>query len=119
MIAVIFEVIPAEGKRGEYLDLAAELKSELSRIDGFVSIERFQSLTTPQKLLSLSYWETEESVQKWRNLEIHRAAQTKGRSGLFSDYRLRVAWVERDYGMSSREQAPADSKTFHQSRGEL
>ncbi len=114
MIAVIFEVTPADGNRDEYLDLAADLKPELSKIKGFISIERFQSLTNPEKLLSLSFWETEESIREWRNLEMHRAAQKKGRNGVFSDYRLRVAFVERDYGMNSREQVPPDSKTFHQ-----
>lgn len=114
MVTVIFEVIPATGKRDEYLDLAAQLKPELSKIEGFISIERFQSLTNPEKILSLSFWENEESIQKWRNLEMHRAAQKKGRSGVFADYRLRVAVVERDYGMQAREQVPADSKNFHQ-----
>lgn len=114
MVAVIFELIPAAGKRDEYLDLAAKLKPELSKIEGFISIERFQSLTNPEKILSLSFWENEESIQEGRNLEMHRAAQKKGRNGIFSDYRLRVAFVERDYGMQAREQVPTDSKTFHQ-----
>lgn len=114
MIAVIFEVIPAREKRGEYLDLAAKLKPELSRIEGFISIERFQSLTDPDKILSLSFWEDEESIAEWRNFEEHRAAQNKGRSSVFADYRLRIAGVIRDYGMSDREQAPNDSKEIHQ-----
>src|SRR5215204_8090 len=99
MIAVIFEVVPAKGKRDEYLDIAAQLKSELTKIEGFISIERFQSLVDPEKILSLSFWETEESVRAWRNTELHRAAQTVGRASVFRDYRLRVAFVERDYGM--------------------
>jgi heme-degrading monooxygenase HmoA len=114
MVTVIFEVIPAAGKREEYLDLAAQLKPELSKIKGFISIERFQSLINPEKILSLSFWEDEEAVAAWRNIELHRAAQIKGRSEVFSDYRLRVAVVERDYGMQTREQVPTDSKTFHQ-----
>ena len=114
MIAVIFEVVPAEGKRGEYLDIAAGLRDELTEIEGFVSIERFQSLVTPEKILSLSFWETEESVRAWRNTELHRAAQAVGRASVFRDYRLRVAFVERDYGMSERTEAPPDSRKFHQ-----
>lgn len=113
MVAVIFEVIPAEGKRDEYLDIAAKLKPELIKIEGFISIERFQSLTNPEKILSLSFWENEESIRHWRNLEMHRAAQEKGRAEVFADYRLRVADVKRDYGMSEREQVPQDSAEFH------
>ena len=114
MIAVIFEVIPAEGKRDEYLDLAAKLKPELGKIEGFISIERFQSLTNPEKILSLSFWENEESVRQWRNLEMHREAQQKGRTTVFADYRLRVAVVQRDYGMNNRAEVPPDSAKFHQ-----
>ncbi|MEP6900495.1 MAG: antibiotic biosynthesis monooxygenase [Actinomycetota bacterium] len=113
MITVIFEAIPAAGKWDEYLDIAAELKPELSKIEGFISIERFQSLTNSKKVLSLSFWESEESVRQWRNLELHRAAQTKGRATVFDDYRLRVAIVERDYGMNDRAQVPPDSEKFH------
>src|SRR6185436_12445899 len=110
MIAVIFEVVPAPGRRQEYLALAAELRSELERIDGFISIERFESLTNPGKILSLSVWRDEDAVQRWRNVEGHRAAQAKGRGGVFADYRLRVASVIRDYGMLERGQAPSDSR---------
>jgi heme-degrading monooxygenase HmoA len=113
MIAVIFEVVPAPGRRQDYLDLAAGLKSELEKIDGFVSIERFASLTNEGKILSLSIWRDEEAVKRWRNLEAHRAAQAKGRGGIFADYRLRVASVIRDYGMVERDQAPEDSRTIH------
>jgi heme-degrading monooxygenase HmoA len=114
MIAVIFEVLPASGKRNEYLDIAAQLKPELSKIEGFISIERFQSLVNPNRILSLSFWRDEASIAKWRNLEMHRAAQAKGRATVFDDYRLRIAVVERDYGMNEREQAPADSRKIHQ-----
>lgn len=114
MIAVIFEVWPAEGHERQYLDLAAALRSELDGIDGFISIERFQSLTEPGKLLSLSFWRDEEAVRAWRNIAAHRAAQAKGRAGVFRDYRLRVAGVMRDYGMTDRSQAPADSRVAHQ-----
>ena len=96
MIAVIFEVVPAPGKRQEYLDLAAKLRPDLEKLDGFISIERFASLTDETKLLSLSFWRDEEAVKRWRNLESHRAAQAKGRGGVFADYRLRVASVLRD-----------------------
>lgn len=113
MIAVIFEVVPAPGQKDTYLEIAAGLRDELSNIDGFISIERFQSLVDENKVLSLSFWRDEEAILAWRNLEQHRAAQARGRSGVFSDYRLRVASVMRDYGMSEREQAPADSRAAH------
>ena len=110
MIAVIFEVWPTEGRKQAYLDLAAQLRPELERMDGFISIERFQSLTDDGKLLSLSFWRDEAAVAAWRNLEHHRAAQKAGRDGVFRDYRLRVAHVLRDYGMTERAEAPADSR---------
>ncbi|AWK02901.1 antibiotic biosynthesis monooxygenase [Flavobacterium crocinum] len=113
MIAVIFEVIPNEGKKDEYLDIAASLRPELNYIDGFISIERFQSLADPGKILSLSFWRDEESIQQWRNLEMHRHAQAKGRNGIFKDYHLRIATVVRDYGMSERKETPEDSSQFH------
>ncbi len=112
-IAVIFEVMPAEGKKQEYLDIAAALKPELEKIDGFISIERFQSIYDPGKILSLSFWRDEAAIRQWRNLELHRDAQVKGRAEIFSGYRLRIAGVIRDYGMFDRTEAPADSKTFH------
>ncbi|MEO8629863.1 MAG: antibiotic biosynthesis monooxygenase [Betaproteobacteria bacterium] len=115
MIAVIFEVQPAEGRKQEYLDLAAQLRPALEKIDGFISIERFASLTTEGKILSLSFFRDEEAVQAWRNLGEHRFAQAKGRGGVFADYRLRVAGVIRDYGMFDRTQAPVDSKRTHDS----
>ena len=110
MIAVIFEVIPAEGRRDEYLGIAADLKPLLASIDGFISVERFESLAQPGKILSLSIWRDEAAVKAWRNLEAHRIAQAAGRGGVFSDYRLRVASVMRDYGMTARDEAPADSR---------
>jgi heme-degrading monooxygenase HmoA len=113
MIAVIFEVWPEAGRRQEYLDLAAELRPLLAEIDGFISIERFESLTEPGKILSLSCWRDEAAIAKWRELELHRCAQAKGRAGVFKDYRLRVAGIIRDYGMSDREQAPRDSRKRH------
>jgi heme-degrading monooxygenase HmoA len=114
MIAVIFEVRPAEGRMTHYLDHAARLREELERIDGFVSVERFQSLTEPGKLLSLSYWRDEEAVARWRNHAAHRATQAAGRAGIFDDYRIVVASVVRDYAMRERrEAAPADSRRAH------
>jgi heme-degrading monooxygenase HmoA len=110
MIAVIFEVWPADGRKQTYLDIAAELKPELERIDGFLSIERFQSLMNETKLLSLSFWRDEAAVAAWRNVEHHRSAQKAGRNGVLRDYRLRVAHVLRDYGMNARAEAPADSR---------
>jgi heme-degrading monooxygenase HmoA len=113
VIAVIFEARPAEGRGADYLDTAAALKPLLQQIDGFVSIERFQSLSEPGKLLSLSFWRDEAAVAQWRKLEAHRSAQQAGRAGVFADYRLRVAQVLRDYGMEDREQAPRDSRDTH------
>lgn len=113
MIAVIFEVYPAEGKTQQYLDIAAELKPLLSEIDGFISIERFASLTEEGKVLSLSFWRDEQAITDWRQLETHRTAQQQGREGVFANYRLRVAEVSRDYGMAERQQAPVDSKERH------
>ena len=110
MMAVIFEVTPAPGQRGAYLDAAAALKPLLAQIDGFVSIERFESLSAPGKLLSLSFWRDEEAVACWRQMEAHRHTQRLGRASIFRDYRLRVAAVVRDYGMHDREEAPPDSR---------
>ena len=113
MIAVIFEVWPRSGQKQAYLDIAAQLRPLLNDIDGFISIERFESLTEPGKILSLSIWRDEQAVEMWRKLSEHREAQAKGRSGVFQDYRLRVAGVIRDYGMFEREQAPLDSRKQH------
>lgn len=112
-IAVIFEVIPAEGQRAAYLDTAAALRTYLEQMDGFISIERFESLTQPGKILSLSFWRDEDAVKQWRNLEVHRKAQAAGRRSIFENYRLRVAGVIRDYGLNEREQAPNDSINIH------
>lgn len=113
MIAVIFEVQPAEGRKDEYLRIAAGLRPVLEQIDGFISVERFQSLTNPDKLLSLSLFRDEDAVKAWRNTITHRNAQAMGRDGVFADYRLRVAHVLRDYGMEDRTEAPADSRDAH------
>ena len=109
MIAIIFEVVPAEGKTDAYLAYAAQLKPELEKMDGFISVERFESLTTPGKLLSLSFWRDEEAVKNWRNHAEHRKAQVAGRAGVFADYRLRVVSVIRNYGPHDRGEAPADA----------
>lgn len=113
MIAVIFEVWPAEGKREHYLDLAAALRDELATIEGFISVERFQSLREPGKMLSLSFWRDEAAMLAWRRKAAHRAAQEDGRGGTFADYRLRVAAVMRDYGLHERAEAPPDSRAHH------
>lgn len=113
MIAVIFEVEPAPGRTDDYLDIAAGLRPMVEDIDGFISIERFQSLVDPEKILSLSFWRDEDAVQAWRNVAEHRQAQQDGRDGIFSDYRLRIASVIREYGMHDRAQAPDDSKALH------
>lgn len=113
MIAVIFEVRPKPDRKDAYLDAAARLKPLLVEMDGFLSIERFQSLTDPEKILSLSFWRDEAAVARWRQLEAHRQMQDAGRKSIFADYRLRVASVLRDYGMNERDEAPADSRAVH------
>ncbi|WP_271784956.1 antibiotic biosynthesis monooxygenase family protein [Aquimarina algiphila] len=113
MIAVIFELLPNTGCKEEYLQIAKELKPKLETIDGFISIERFQSLSENEKLLSLSFWRDEKSILQWRTIESHRRAQSKGRTHIFKEYRLRIADVSRDYGMFDRDEAPNDSKGFH------
>ena len=113
MIAVIFEFTPADGRFSDYSDLAAGLSSAVKGFDGFVSIERFQSITSPGKFVSLSFWRDEEAVRKWRNVQKHREAQAKGRGGIFASYRLRIASVIRDYEMDRRGEAPEDSRKVH------
>ena len=116
MIAVIFEVFPHPDRREEYLDVAAKMRPLLDEVDGFISVERFQSLTNPEKLLSLSFFRYEEAVQNWRKLTAHRGAQAAGREGIFTDYHLRIAHVIRDYGMFDRAEAPQDSQEIHPPR---
>lgn len=113
MIAVIFEVVPAPGRMDLYLDTARDLRPLLDGIDGFISIERFRSLTDATRLLSLSFWRDEAAVKAWRTTEEHRAAQSLGRQGVFDAYRLRIASVVRDYGLNDRNEAPEDSRHFH------
>lgn len=113
MIAVIFEVQPHADQGDAYLQAAERLRPLLSQMDGFISIERFQSLTSPGKILSLSFWRDEAAVRGWRNAAEHRLVQTLGRELVFESYRLRVAQVLRDYGMGDREQAPEDSRLVH------
>jgi heme-degrading monooxygenase HmoA len=113
MIAVIFEVWPHEEHRSAYLDWAARLRTELEKMEGFLSIERFESLTNRGKLLSLSFWRDEECLARWRQLEAHRAAQAAGRKTMFRDYHLRIASVIRDYSLEDRAQAPEDSRRLH------
>jgi len=116
MIAVVFEVWPARGRKDDYLAIAADLHDDLVHIDGFISVERFQSLSDPEKLLSLSFWRDEDAVKRWRNHVKHRESQMKGRSGIFADYRLRIAATIRDYGMTERAAAPEDSRAMHDQR---
>jgi heme-degrading monooxygenase HmoA len=113
MIAVIFEVIPHADKKQNYLDMAAKMRPLVEQIDGFLSVERFQSLTNPEKLLSVSFFRDEAALDEWRKLTDHRKAQNAGRNSYFKDYRLRVAHVMRDYGMEEREHAPQDSRVLH------
>ena len=113
MIAVIFEFTPAPGRFPEYMELVAKLKPELEKAEGFISLERFESITSPGKFVSLQFWKDEEAVRRWRNLQQHREAQKKGRAGIFAGYRLRIAGVRRDYTMDARTQAPRDSVAVH------
>jgi heme-degrading monooxygenase HmoA len=113
MIAVIFEFTPSPGRFPDYMALVETLKPELAKADGFISLERFESITAPGKFVSLQFWRDEESVAKWRNLHKHREAQKKGRGGIFASYRLRIAGVIRDYTMDARTGAPADSVAAH------
>src|SRR5262245_61825276 len=113
MIAVIFEFTPREGKFPDYMRLVGELKPELDKAEGFISLERFESITTPGKFVSLQFWKDEESVKKWRNVQKHREAQKQGRASIIGSYRLRIAGVIRDYSMDERAQAPADSVSVH------
>ena len=113
MITVIFEVWPKEGKAADYFDIAASLRPELEKLDGFISIERFESVSLPGKFLSISFWRDEAAVGAWRGVEAHRIAQARGRGEIFADYRIRVATVMRDYGMASRDETPADSRKAH------
>jgi len=113
MIAVIFEFTPSPGRFPDYMALVGQLKPELDKAEGFISLERFESITTPGKFVSLQFWRDEESVAKWRNVQKHREAQKQGRGGIFASYRLRIAGVIRDYSMDGRAQAPADSVAAH------
>lgn len=113
MIAVIFEAQPQEGRADTYFAIAAKLRPMLEQIDGFISIERYESLTTPGKFLSLSFWRDEAAIAEWRRIQEHRNAQTAGRNTVFQDYRLRVAGVMRDYGLQDRAAAPEDSRAVH------
>lgn len=109
MITVIFEVFPKEENKQEYLDIASNLKPMLEKYDGFISIERFKSLQDPHKILSLSFWENEDAITKWRNDMMHREGQKSGSKHIFSDFRIRVGNIIRDYGMENRDEAPVDS----------
>ncbi|MEP3045903.1 MAG: antibiotic biosynthesis monooxygenase [Roseibium sp.] len=113
MIAVIFEVIPHADRKQDYLDMAAQMRPLVEQIDGFISVERFQSLTNPEKLLSLSFFRDDDALNEWRRLTQHRNAQKAGRTKYFKDYRLRVTSVLRDYGMEERAEAPEDSRALH------
>ncbi len=113
MIAVIFEVIPKEENKQEYLDIAAQLKPMLENREGFISIERFASIQNPGKILSLSFWEDEQAIEKWRNEIMHRKGQASGLQHIFSDYRIRVGQIIRDYDLENRGEAPKDSNAYH------
>jgi heme-degrading monooxygenase HmoA len=113
MIAVIFEFTPAEGRFPDYMALVETLRQDLAKAEGFISLERFESITSKGKFVSLQFWRDDECVRKWRNLQKHREAQKKGRGGIFKSYRLRIAEVRRDYTMDERVQAPADSVQVH------
>jgi heme-degrading monooxygenase HmoA len=113
MIAVIFELTPAEGRAADYFAMAMQLKADVEQADGFISVERFESVTNPGKFVSLSFWRDEEALMKWRAHGRHQVMQKAGRGGVFADYRLRVAGVIRDYGMTERADAPEDAVALH------
>ncbi|MFT6536862.1 MAG: heme-degrading monooxygenase HmoA [Loktanella salsilacus] len=113
MIAVIFEVLPHADKRDAYLAMAAKMRPLVEQIDGFLSVERFQSITNPDKLLSISFFRDEAALEEWRKLTAHRGAQSAGRTEMFADYRIRVCGVMRDYSMTDRAEAPTDSRALH------
>jgi heme-degrading monooxygenase HmoA len=113
MIAIIFEAQPHPDKKDAYLEAAARMRPLAEAIDGFISVERFESITNPGKIVSLSFWRDEEAVRQWRNVEEHRRIQAAGRKSIFADYRLRVAHVLRDYGKNERDEVPPDSRTAH------
>ena len=113
MIAVIFEFTPAEGRFPDYMRLVDTLRADLEKAEGFISLERFESITTKGKFVSLQFWRDDECVRKWRTLQKHREAQKQGRGGILKDYRLRIAEVSRDYGFDKRQEAPEDSLRFH------
>jgi heme-degrading monooxygenase HmoA len=113
MIAVIFEVETLEGQQGNYLEFARKLLPLVEKIEGFISIERFESLANPGKILSLSFWRDEKAIAEWRNISEHRQAQHEGRQSIFSNYRIRIAGITRDYGMHKTNESPQDSKEFH------
>ena len=114
MIGIIFEVEPHPDKASAYFDMAADLKPVLEKMEGFISVERFESLMQPGKYLSLSFWEDEAAVVRWRNVEKHRRAQSAGRNAMFDNYRIRVVNVMRDYGLNERDEAPEDSRELHE-----
>jgi heme-degrading monooxygenase HmoA len=109
MIAVIFESWPRSGRGHTYLEMGASMMELVEGFDGFISIERFESVVEPGKFVALSFWRDEEAITAWRNVTEHRRIQNGSRKGVFDDYRLRVATVTRDYSMHNRTQAPADS----------
>ena len=113
MITVIFEFTPVAGRFPEYLKLVETLKEDLAKAEGFIGLERFESITSKGKYVSLQYWQDEESLRKWRNLQKHREAQKKGRAGIFESYRICIASVIRDYAMDRRDQVPEDSRSVH------
>ena len=113
MVAVIFEFTPIEGRFPDYMKVVDTLREDLAKAEGFIGLERFESITTKGKFLSLQFWRDDECVRKWRNLQKHREAQKHGRATIFSSYRLRIAQVTRDYTMSDRKQAPKDSVEIH------
>jgi heme-degrading monooxygenase HmoA len=113
MIAVIFEFTPREGRFPDYMKVVDTLRDDLAKADGFISLERFESITNKGKFLSLQFWRDEEAVRKWRNLQKHREAQKKGRAEIFASYRLRIAKVTRDYTNDLRSEAPRDSIEVH------
>lgn len=112
MVIVLFEVILNEGRKEDYLQIASELKEHLEKSPGFIRAERFSSIVEERKLLSMSVWENEEAVQKWRNLEVHRYSQALGRDAIFESYRITVTKTIRSYTEKDRLEAPTDSNQY-------
>lgn len=96
MFVVLFEVQPKKSQWDRYLELAGMLRPELEQISGFIDNDRYASEQTAGKLLSLSTWESEKALIRWRTQGLHHDVQQQGRFEVFDDYHLRVGEVATD-----------------------